>query len=107
MIKNKDRWPRVFAEGFEKRPAEQLFDIERDPECTVNLADHPEFDSVRLALKNKLEGLLKEQGDPVVPGGRDIFDSYPRFGKMRAWGGFQKRGQYNPAFEIKAPQTDK
>lgn len=102
MIKDKDKWPELFAEGFGKRPMEQLFDIRRDPYCNINLATgHPEFDSIRDSLKNKLEALLTRQGDPRMVGNGDIFESYPRFGLMRNWGGFQKRGEYNPAFEKK------
>lgn len=101
MMDNKNKWPDLFAQGFEKRPAQQLFDIQRDPFCRYNLADDPEFDSVRNALKNELERLLTTQGDPRMMGNGDIFESYPRFGLMRNWGGFQKRGEYNPAYQKK------
>lgn len=101
MMNNRNKWPGLFAEGFEKRPAQQLFDIQRDPYCRYNLADNPEFDSVRNNLKNKLEKLLTEQGDPRMLGNGDIFESYPRFAPMRNWGGFQKRGEYNPAYQKK------
>lgn len=98
MIKDKDKWPLLFDEGFSKRPADQLFDIKRDPGCTKNLADDPEYTSVLNELKSKLEKLLKEQGDPRMLGYGDIFDSYPRFGLMRDWPGFKERGKYNPAY---------
>ncbi len=107
MMDNKNKWPDLFAEGFEKRPTQQLFDIKKDPACRYNLADNPEFDSVRNALKNELEKLLTEQGDPRMLGNGDIFESYPRFGLMRNWGGFQKRGEYNPAFQKKDSSTKK
>jgi len=42
---------------------------------------------------------LKKQGDPRVTGNGDIFESYPRFGAMRNFPGFKKRGEYNPAFQ--------
>jgi uncharacterized sulfatase len=28
----------------------------------------------------------------------DVFDSYPRFGKMRPFPGFNSQGKYNPDF---------
>ena len=99
MIQDSTRWPQLFAEGFKKRPAEQLFDIERDPGCTTNLAYNPQFESIKIALEKKLKALLIKQGDPRMLGYGEIFDSYPRYGKMRNWGGFQQRGKYNPAFE--------
>lgn len=107
MIKDKDKWPILFKEGFGKRPAEQLYDIKRDPGCTTNLAYNPEFDSIANGLKQELVKKLTKQGDPRMLGYGKIFDSYPRFGKMRAWGGFQKRGKYNPAFEVKQPEQNK
>ena len=101
MLKNKKQFPALFDEGFEKRPAEQLFDIKRDAACTNNLADKPRYAAVKNKLKTELEKLLTQQGDPRMLGNGDIFDSYPRFGLMRNWPGFKERGKYNPAFQHK------
>jgi uncharacterized sulfatase len=101
MAKNPGRWPRMFAEGFEKRPGVELYDVQRDPGCTVNLASDPAFGAVRDSLERILKEQLTAEGDPRMLGYGDIFESYPRFGLMRNWGGFQKRGAYNPAFEVK------
>ena len=48
-------------------------------------------------LKDELEQLLTQQGDPRMLGNGDIFESYPRFGLMRNLPGFKERGKYNPA----------
>ena len=101
MIKNRDEFPALFKEGFEKRPADQLFDIKRDPGCTQNLADNPEYVSIKNTLKDQLTKLLTKQGDPRILGYGDIFDSYPRFLGMRNFPGFKERGKYNPAYEPK------
>jgi uncharacterized sulfatase len=98
MIEKKDQWPDLFEEGFAKRPEEQLFDIKKDPACRHNLVSNPKYNSVKKELRNQLEKLLKEQGDPRMLGYGDIFDSYPRFGLMRNWPGFKERGKYNPAY---------
>lgn len=99
MIKNKSRWPQLFHEGFEKRPEEQLFDIRRDPACTMNLAVDPQYDSIRTDLRNRLTKSLTEQGDPRMLGNGDIFESYPRFGLMRNFPGFKERGKYNTRYQ--------
>jgi uncharacterized sulfatase len=99
MIKNKNKWPDLFEEGFSKRPAIQLFNIITDPACTKNLANKPEYSSVKNSLEDKLEELLTDQGDPRMLGNGDIFESYPRFGLMRNWPGFKERGKYNPAYQ--------
>lgn len=101
MIKDSAKWTKLFAEGFGKRPAEQLYDIQRDPGCTTNLAADPTYDSVKDVLEAQLKGLLTQEGDPRMLGYGDVFDGYPRYGIMRNWGGFQKKGAYNPAFEPK------
>ncbi|MDP4285258.1 MAG: sulfatase [Bacteroidota bacterium] len=101
MLKNKDQFPGLFSEGFEKRPAEQLFDIKRDAACTHNLAGNPEYASIKKDLKERLKKLLTQQGDPRMLGYGDIFESYPRFGLMRKWPGFKERGKYNPEYEPK------
>ncbi|MEI6275339.1 MAG: sulfatase [Prolixibacteraceae bacterium] len=99
MINNRDKWPALFAEGFEKRAEEQLFDIQKDAGCTTNLAADSRYEVVRKAMKDQLLQLLKEQKDPRVTGNGDIFESYPRFGAMKAFPGFSKKGEYNENFK--------
>jgi len=101
IMKYKDRFPALFREGFEKRPADQLFDIKHDPGCTTNLAYRSKYIFIKNKLKSELEKLLTEQGDPRMLGYGDIFDSYPRFGLMRNFPGFKERGKYNPEYEPK------
>ena len=101
VLKYKDQFPALFSEGFDKRPEAQLFDIKHDAACTDNLADNPQYASTKKDLEQQLKKLLAEQGDPRMLGYGDIFDSYPRFGLMRNWPGFQERGKYNPAFQNK------
>lgn len=99
MMREKDKWPLLFASGFEKRPADQLYDIKKDPACIHNLAEDIKYDSVKKVLKATLTQLLIRQGDPRMLGAGDIFESYPRFGLMRNFPGFKEQGKYNPAFE--------
>jgi len=87
-----------FKRAFAKRPQEQLYDIQKDPYCMHNIASLPEYKEELSQLKQQLFRDLEEQGDPRV---RDspVFDSYPRYSPMRNFSGFNKRGQYNPAFD--------
>ncbi|MEW6235391.1 MAG: heparan N-sulfatase, partial [Candidatus Omnitrophota bacterium] len=74
--------------------------IRKDPGCLVNLAANNEYEKIKNDLKNALESVLKEQGDPRQMRNGEIFDSYPRFGAMRPeLGGFAEPGKYNPAFQ--------
>jgi len=84
-----------------KRPAEQLFDISRDPGCLENLAQNAAFKKVRDDLRDRLTETLTRQGDPRFCGYGDIWESYPRFGVMRPYlGGFAERGKYNPKYQM-------
>ncbi len=89
-------YPYLFALGFEKRPAEQLYDIKNDPACVNDLAQDPRYATILENLGRKLRQNLKAQLDPRMTENGNIFDSYPRFGSMRDYPGFKKRGEYNP-----------
>jgi len=86
-----------FELAFAKRPQEQLYDIQKDPYCTRNIAMLTEYQETLAQLKQQLLNDLKAQGDPRVSD-NPIFDSYPRYSTMRNFRGFNDRGQYNPAF---------
>lgn len=62
---------------FGKRPAEELYRIDKDPYCLVNLADDPEYSKVLQNLRAKMETELKEQQDPRMFGKGYLFDNYP------------------------------
>ena len=86
-----------FELAFAKRPQEQLYDIQKDPYCTQNLALLPRYNEILDQLKRQLMNDLKEQGDPRVKD-NPVFDSYPRYSSMRNFRGFKSRGQYNSVF---------
>jgi len=73
--RNKGEWY-FWQLNFGKRPAEELYDIQNDPYCMINLA----VDKKNTAIKNKLSAFmiqkLKEQNDPRMFGNGDVFDKY-------------------------------
>lgn len=62
--------------AFGKRPAAQLFDVLKDPDCVRNLASDPAFAARAAALRDRLFAELKRQNDPRVLGQSDVFDNY-------------------------------
>ena len=66
-----------------RRPAEELFDIRKDPECLHNLAGNPEYASVQQQLSSQLTDYLKQTGDARVTGKGDIWETYPRNSDLR------------------------
>jgi len=79
MIRRR-REPRVaalFRLAFDKRPAEELYDLRSDPGQLLNVAYDPRYQDVRRELAERLLRELRETGDPRVVGGGDKFDAYP------------------------------
>ncbi|MBI4602607.1 MAG: sulfatase-like hydrolase/transferase [Planctomycetes bacterium] len=83
---------RFFRLAFERRPAEELYDIAKDPGCLVNLAASAEGAAAKERLRSRLERWMGETGDPRAaegpeaaggegqPGALAPWDSYPYFG---------------------------
>jgi uncharacterized sulfatase len=66
-----------------KRPAEELFDIQKDPACLKNLVDDPAFAKTKKELAQQMTDYLKKTGDPRVTGDGEIWESYPRYSNIR------------------------
>lgn len=67
-----------------RRPAEELYDIKKDPACIQNLALDPDYEELTQSFRNQLTHFLEETGDPRVTGDGEIWEEYPRLrGPMR------------------------
>ncbi|MFH5834113.1 sulfatase [Halalkalibaculum sp. DA384] len=60
-----------------KRPEEELYNIQKDPYCLINLADIPAYSGKVEELRNRLMTKLKSEGDPRALGEGEKFDSTP------------------------------
>ena len=49
-------------------PAEELYDLNSDPDELNNLADDPKFSELRDELRNRLQDFLEETRDPILDG---------------------------------------
>ena len=87
------------AELFEKRPEEELFNIVDDPACLNNLVENAQYEDIRKDLRKELLKQLEMQDDPRVLGTGDIFESYPRYARMRSFTGFKEQGKYNSDYQ--------
>ena len=67
--------------AFGRRPAEELYDVREDPFHRKNVAESPEYASVKGRLSKRLLTTLQETGDPRVVGGGTKFDQPPFAGK--------------------------
>ena len=51
---------------FQRRPAEELYDLAEDPHELNNLADDPAHQKLLASLRKKLDAWMEQQGDKGV-----------------------------------------
>ncbi len=61
---------------FGKRPEEELYDRQTDPDCIENLASQPVRQTEKTRLKDRLFQELRNQEDPRMFGQGKVFDEY-------------------------------
>ena len=76
--------------AFGKRPAEELYDLRKDPGQVKNVAADVAYHQTRLGLVVRLFQDLHALADPRVQGRGDIFDVHPYLGRP-AGGNRQRR----------------
>ena len=67
--------------SFGKRPQEELYDVNADPECVNNLAYEQKYMTLKSEMHKILFTELKKQNDPRISSDPDIFDRYPFYKK--------------------------
>lgn len=87
-----------------KRPEEELYKINEDVACQVNLAAQKDYVDIKNELKIILEENLRIQSDPRILGYGDMYESFPRYGNYRPeLDGFKQKGEYNPEYLLEIP----
>jgi len=66
---------RFFTRAFGKRPAEELYDLKKDPDQMSNVADLIDYENIKRQLAGRLQAYLRQTGDPRETGGTIIWDS--------------------------------
>jgi arylsulfatase A-like enzyme len=69
--------------SFGKRPAEELYLVGQDPDNMKNLATDPNHAQAKRRLREKMEELLRAEGDPRLLGRSDFFDTIQYTGPRR------------------------
>lgn len=75
---------RLFDLAVAKRPAEELYDLRKDPDQLHNVANDPSYAKVKDELATRLTTELKATNDPRIAGNGDAFDTYPYYGGQLA-----------------------
>lgn len=66
-----------------KRPAEELYDLRKDPDQVKNVAADPAYASAKQRLRARVEAWMKETADPRAAGPTDFWDRVPYTGSKR------------------------
>lgn len=85
IFQDSSHWKHAFG----LRPKEELYNIDKDPECLFNLATNQGFQKIKDKYRKQLFAELKSQNDPRILGNGDVFDKYPYADKPNA--GFYER----------------
>lgn len=74
-----------FHLAVDRRPADELFDIQADPGCLLNLADSAELAPIKERLHRQLMDRLRQTHDArvVADDGGDVWETYPRYSGLR------------------------
>ena len=81
ILLNKEQENIHFKLCYAKRPAEELYNLQIDPEQLVNLAGNEKYRKILKTLRKELNVWQVRTGDPRANGkNHDLFDAYPYFG---------------------------
>ena len=64
-----------------KRPAEELYDLRKDPGQIDNIAMRADYAGAKKELRAALDTWMRDTADPLVISDDDRWDKYPYFGK--------------------------
>jgi N-sulfoglucosamine sulfohydrolase len=66
----------------DKRPPEELYDLKKDPDEMINVADEGSYAKIKTQLREELAKWMKSTGDPRLGlgGGDDRWDQFKYFG---------------------------
>ena len=78
--RNEKEMAKFFEMAFAIRPAEELYDLSKDPHQLNNVAAQPQYAEAMKKLRAQLDHWMEETKDPRASGGGDEFDRYPYFG---------------------------
>jgi hypothetical protein len=72
---------RHFQLATEKRAAEELYDLRRDPQQLENVAGRPAYRAVQQRLRADLDRWMLDTGDPRATQDDDRWDRFPYYGQ--------------------------
>ena len=72
---------RFFGLATAMRPAEELYDLQADPEQVLNVAADPARGAIKARMRRMLDEWMRTTGDPRATTDDDRWDRYPYYGQ--------------------------
>lgn len=69
------KFDKYYRMSFGKRPAEELYIVNKDPDCMNDVATDLKYAQVKRQLREKMEEMLRGEGDPRMLGRADFFET--------------------------------
>ena len=79
----KDAYQKFYQLAFDKRPAEELYDLSLDPGQINNVASLPTYAVIKSDLSAQLQRYTAKTGDPRALGKDAPWDYYPYYGNRK------------------------
>ena len=76
------RFERYFTSAFGKRPPEELYDLDQDPDQMVNVASVDRYSGTKRDLAARMDAHLLATADPRALGRSPTWESDPHFGRL-------------------------
>ena len=83
---------KLFDLAFGKRPAEELYDLKKDPDQLAECRRRPGVPVYQRRLSEQLMRELHSTLDPRVLGMGDLLESYPYYGRGPLARGWEEQG---------------
>lgn len=84
LIEHRDQYVTLADGAMAKRPAEEMYDLRKDPNQQHNVAEQPENQVTVAKLRQQLQSWRQRTNDPRLTTEGDIIDTYPYYGNKAA-----------------------
>lgn len=81
--RNNEQYQKQVSWSLEKRPAEELYDLAKDPDALENIAQKKDYQKIKKQLQAQLNTWRKQTSDLSLNGNTNVFDSYPYGNRSR------------------------
>lgn len=84
LLEHRDQYRSLADGAVAKRPADELYDLRKDPNQQTNVADNPTYRTTRETLNRQLLAWRQRTSDPRLTSAGDVIDTYPYYGNKAA-----------------------